>query len=108
MRRRKNPTAASTTANPRRRRRRSHHRRHHTHHRRHHRMHNPLPNPLTGTGEFISGLFGVGSGFLLASITDRFAATHPLTTQAPGVFTDTPAAGQVYDTETPLLPIWQG
>jgi hypothetical protein len=106
--RRRNPLLANPIANPRRRRRRSHHRRrhHHTHHARH-RMRNPLPNPLTGTGEFVAGLFGVGSGFLLASITDRLAATHPLTQQAPGVFTDTPAPGQVYDSEAPQLPIWK-
>jgi hypothetical protein len=105
--RRKNPVLANPIANP-RRRRRTHHRRHHAHHaRRHHRMRNPLPNPLTGTGEFVAGLFGVGSGFLLASITDRLAATHPLTTAAPGVFTDTPAPGQVYDSEATQLPIWK-
>jgi hypothetical protein len=107
-RRRKNPIAANPLPNPRRRRRRSHHRRRHTHHRRHSsRMRNPLPNPLTGTGEFVSGLFGVGAGFALASMADRWAATHPLTTQAPGVFTDTPAAGQVYDSEATQLPIWK-
>jgi hypothetical protein len=79
-----------------------------THRRRrsYHRRHNPFfGNPIEGPGEFISGLFGVGVGYLFASATDRLLATHALAGTA-GAYTDSPAAGQLYDTEAPLLPIW--
>jgi len=55
--------------------------------------------------EFIGALFGVGFGFVLASGVDRFAAGHALTTTG-GVLMDAPAAGQIYDSEAPALPIW--
>ena len=66
---------------------------------------NPLPNPMTGPLEFFEALFGVGFGYVVASAADRFAATHALTNTS-GVLTDAPGAGQIYDSESPALPIW--
>jgi len=76
-------------------------------HRRHMRRHrNPFfGNPLEGPMEVVAGLFGVGSGYAVADLVDRMLATHPLAPAGSG-FTDTPAAGQIYDSEAPLLPIW--
>jgi hypothetical protein len=67
---------------------------------------NPIPNPMSGPMEFISAVFGVGFGYVLASALDRYAAGHALTT-VNGTLMDAPAAGQIYDSEAPMLPIWQ-
>jgi hypothetical protein len=62
-------------------------------------------NPLSNPGEIIAGLFGVGTGFVLADFADRMMATHALGGTA-GAYTDSPAVGQIYDSEAPMLPIW--
>jgi hypothetical protein len=92
--RRKNPIV-NPLPNPRRR------------HRRHmNRYRNPLfGNPLDSPMEIVQGIFGVGLGYVLANLGDRFLSTHPLTVSGTSV-TDTPAAGQIYDSEAPLLPLW--
>lgn len=78
--------------------------------RRHHRRHNPLfpilPNPIGDTGGFLAKASGFAIGFLLQDAIDRFGATHTLTTDTSGNTTDTPAAGQIYDSEAVQLPIW--
>jgi len=76
--------------------------------RRHHgsRRRNPFfGNPLDGPGEVLSGLLGVGTGYFVASAIDRLLATHALVGSGTN-YTDSPAAGQLYDTEAPLLPVW--
>ena len=93
--RRRNPVAAIVrAANPVRRR---------------HRRRNPLNpfirNPIQGPGEFIAGLFGVGMGYVAANLVDRLLATHPLAVSG-GTYVDSPPAGQIYDSEAPLTPIW--
>ena len=93
-RRRRNPIPMAAS---RRSRRRSYRRRN--------PLTNPIPNPISGPLDFLSALFGVGLGFTLASAADRFAAGHALTT-VNGVLTDAPAAGQIYDSEAPALPLW--
>jgi hypothetical protein len=91
---RRNPVAKE------RRRRRGHGR----------RRRNPLPNPISGMMEFIGGVLGVGAGFGLASFVDRMLTTHALTGTAgatsQGGLTDSPAVGQIYNSEAMLLPIW--
>lgn len=70
---------------------------------------NPIPNPipLEGGLDFFSGLFAVTLGYIFASGADRFAATHALTSSSTqGGFVDAPAAGQIYNSESPSLPIW--
>ncbi len=108
--RRRNPVAAA----PRRRRRRHHRRRKNPialeTHRRHHRRRRR--NPLSGGKDFASGVLGLVFGGLIASFADRFAATNALTDsgQKDGkgqtIFTDTPTAGHLYNTEAPIAPIW--
>jgi hypothetical protein len=61
---------------------------------------------MTQPMELLSKLAGFGFGYLLADGVDRYAATHALTTDATGNVTDTPAAGQIYDSEAVSLPIW--
>jgi hypothetical protein len=82
------------------------------------RSRNPIPNPipLEGGLDFFSGLFAVTLGYLFAAGADRLGATHALTagstattsttTPATGNFTDSPAVGQIYNSESPALPIW--
>jgi hypothetical protein len=109
--RRRNPVAAA----PRRRRR--HHRRRRRHnpivletHRRHHRRRRR--NPLSGGKDFGSGVAGLVFGGLIACFAYRFAVTHAVTDsgQKDGkgqiIYTDAPAAGQLYNGEAPLAPIW--
>ena len=116
-RRRRNPLA-NPLPNPVRRRRRRYGRRrnpvHHRHHsHRHHRhpfmrRYNPIANPLGTAGEIVSGILGVGSGYAFADAIDRMLATHPLQANAAGNgFTDTPGNGQIFNSEAPLLPLWQ-
>jgi hypothetical protein len=92
----------------RRRRRRRHRRRnplaatearHHRRHRRHHRRR----NPISGMREFGMGVFGLALGGFLASTTYRYAVTHALTTTGQ----DAPAAGQIYNAESPDAPLWR-
>jgi hypothetical protein len=71
-------------------------------HRRHHRRRNPLPNPISGMMEFVGGVLGVGAGFGLASLFDRIAITHALSSTSQ----DAPAQGQIYNSEALLQPIW--
>ena len=55
----------------------------------------------------IAGLFGAGFGYAIASAADRFVAGHALTAGAAGAAaTDTPPAGQIYNSEAVDLPIW--
>ena len=63
---------------------------------------NPIANPITGPVEFISGIFGVGAGFGLASFADRLVTTHALSTTGQ----DAPAVGQIYNSEALLAPLW--
>jgi hypothetical protein len=72
------------------------------HRRHHHRRRNPLPNPISGVMEFVGGVLGVGAGFGLASLFDRIAITHALSTTNQ----DAPAQGQIYNSEALLQPIW--
>lgn len=65
---------------------------------------NPIANPITGPVEFISGVFGVGAGFGLASFADRLIVTHALSTTGQ----DTPAVGQIYNSEALMTPLWSG
>lgn len=70
---------------------------------------NPIPNPipLEGGLDFFSGLFAVTLGYIFTSGADRFAATHALTASTTqGGYTDAPAVGQIYNSESPSLPIW--
>ena len=70
-----------------------------------HRRRNPRRrrrNPIDGWKEMLSGVFGVAAGYVLASGGDRFIQTHAL--NAAGQ--DAPAAGQIYNSESLLLPIW--
>ena len=72
---------------------------------------NPLakynPIPLEGGLDFFSGLFAVTIGYLFAAGADRMGSTHALTaSSAQGGFVDAPAAGQIYDSESPQTPIW--
>jgi hypothetical protein len=100
-RRRKNPIMETPRRHRKRRthRRRSNprkHRRHTTHRRR---------NPLSGGKDFMAGVFGLVVGGLLTTGALRFAATHALTGSA-GAYQDTPAAGQIYNAESPNAPLW--
>jgi hypothetical protein len=76
--------------------------------RRRHRRRNPfpLPNPTSHPMEFLTELFGFGAGFLWQDGIDRYAATHALATDTGGNVTDSPAAGQIYNSESLALPIW--
>ena len=105
-RRRRNPLPNPVRRHRRKARRNPirHHRRHYS--RRRNPFPNPIPNPMSGPMEFISALFGVGVGYALASALDRYAAGHALT-NVNGTLMDAPAAGQIYDSEAPMLPIWQ-
>jgi hypothetical protein len=77
--------------------------------RRRHRRRNPINpfmrNPIQGPAEFVAGLFGVGMGYVAANLVDRLLATHPLVASSSG-YVDSPPAGQIYDSEAPLTPIW--
>lgn len=98
----------------RRRRRRRGGRRHNpVHHRRyaHHRhpfmRRNPLANPMGSIAEVFSGILGVGTGYVFADAIDRLLSTHALTPNVKGNgYTDTPPAGQLWDSEASILPIW--
>lgn len=81
-------------------------RRHRRHSRRRNPLVNPLPNPMTDAGGFLAKAFGLGVGYLMQDALDRFGATHALTTDSTGTVQDTPAAGQIYDSEAVQLPIW--
>jgi hypothetical protein len=111
--RRHNPIAAA----PRRRRRRHHHRSRRRRnpivletHRRHHRRRRR--NPLNGSKDFASGVAGLVFGGLIACFAYRFAVTHAVTDSGAKdgnnhiIYRDTPAAGQLYNGEAPLAPIW--
>lgn len=52
--------------------------------------------------EFMSGVLGAGFGYMLSSAVDRYTATHALDANNM----DTPAAGQIYNSEAVDLPIW--
>ena len=62
---------------------------------------------LEGGLDFFSGCFAVAIGYVLAAGADRFGSTHALTpSTTQGAFVDSPAVGQIYDSESPQLPIW--
>lgn len=50
----------------------------------------------------LAALFGVVTGFVVASGADRFTATHELNASGQ----DAPAQGDVYNSEAVSLPIW--
>jgi hypothetical protein len=65
------------------------------------------PIPLEGGLDFFSGLFAVTIGYLFASGADRMGSTHALTaSSSQGGYTDAPAVGQIYNSESTSLPIW--
>lgn len=65
------------------------------------------PIPLEGGLDFFSGVFAVTLGYLFASGADRMGSTHALTaTASQGGYTDSPAAGEIYNSESTMLPIW--
>lgn len=77
------------------------------------RRHNPIggyrrSNPITGPAEFFAGVLGVGMGFAFSSFLDRLVCTHPYTAST-GTTTmmDSPAVGQIYNSEAVALPVWQ-
>ena len=79
--------------------------------RRRRRRRNPLPlvgvlaNPIGRPMQFLGKAVGLGFGYLWEDAVIRFAATHAL--NGTGVnLTDSPPAGQIYNSEAPLLPIW--
>ena len=79
------------------------------HHRRVHHRGVRMPNPLSGMLEFFTGVLGVVLGAVSAGGVDRWRADHALVANTTGsvtTYTDTPAAGQVYDTAGPQTPIW--
>jgi hypothetical protein len=105
-RRRSRKARESVAAAPRRRRRkaRRHARRRTTGRRRHHVR---AINPIAGAGEFGAALGGIILGVTAAVLGDRYAAGHALTAGATaGSYTDQPAAGQLYNSNASLAPIW--
>lgn len=57
----------------------------------------------------LAGVFGVASGYVIASGGDRFYMTHALTgsvVNGQANLTDTPPAGSIYNSEALSLPIW--
>lgn len=82
------------------------------HHRRHYsRRRNPLPlvgvlaNPIGRPMQFLGKAVSLGIGYLWEDAVIRYASTHALTGTGT-VLTDQPAAGQIYNSEAPLLPLW--
>ena len=110
-RRRSRKARESVAAAPRRRRRkaRRHARRRTTGRRRtsRRRHHVRAINPIAGAGEFGAALGGIILGVTAAVLGDRYAAGHALTAGATaGSYTDQPAAGQLYNSNASLAPIW--
>lgn len=83
-------------------------RRHHTKKVKH-RARAAAPNPIGSSDnmEFLTGFAGAVFGGLGALALDRWASTHPLAVGSSGSgFADTPASGQVYDSQGPNTPWW--
>jgi hypothetical protein len=59
-------------------------------------------NPVSGWREMLSGVFGVATGYVLASGADRFMMTHALNASGQ----DAPTQGQIYNSESLMLPLW--
>jgi hypothetical protein len=67
----------------------------------------PNPIPMKSGLDFFGSFFAIVFGGSVASLADRFAVTHALTA-ATGAssYMDAPAAGQIYNSEAMLGPIW--
>jgi hypothetical protein len=62
-------------------------------------------NPIHGAGEFAAAIGGILVGSTLTILGDRYGAGHALTGTAPSLV-DQPAAGQLYNANAALAPIW--
>lgn len=81
------------------------HKKHATHHARKHH-HVRAMNPIKGWGEGLAAVGGLLIGALSTVLGDRFAAGHALQGDTTKGLVDQPGAGELYNANGSLAPIW--